>query len=108
MLEMSTRSKSVVLLAAMPEEVPMATDDASMQPQAAIYVLVDNTAGRLPELIGQLIAQQPDMVLVGHVHSQIELLLTTAKRVDVLVISAGPTTALPAVCSHLLGEFPDL
>jgi hypothetical protein len=111
MLEMSKRSKSIFVLLAFTrsvKRVPMAADGDSVQPHAPIYVLVANVAGGLPDLIVQLIAQQPDMVLVGQARSEIELLLATAKRVDVLVMSAGQTTSLPGICSHLLGEFPDL
>jgi hypothetical protein len=86
----------------------MAADGDSVQPHAPIYVLVVNVAGALPDLIVQLIAQQPDMVLVGQALSEIELLLATAMRVDVLVMSAGQTAPLPGICSHLLAEFPDL
>jgi DNA-binding NarL/FixJ family response regulator len=86
----------------------MAAGDASVEPHAPIHVLVANIAGTLPEHVVQLIAQQPDMRLVGQAESQIELLLAAANAIDVLVLIEEQATPLPGICSHLLAEFPDL
>ena len=86
----------------------MAAGDIPAERRVPIYVLVASVAGMLPKPVVQLIAQQPDMVLVGHAQSQIELLLAAEKGIDVLVLGAEHATPLPGICSHLLGEFPDL
>jgi DNA-binding NarL/FixJ family response regulator len=86
----------------------MAADDASVEPRAPIHVLVANIAGTLPKHVVQLIARQPDMRLVGQAESQIELLLAAANTIDVLVLLEEQAAPLPSICSHLLGEFPNL
>jgi hypothetical protein len=56
----------------------------------------------------QLIQEQPDMRLVGHVQGNVELLLAVTTGVDVLILGASQVDPPPGIISHLLSEFPHL
>ncbi|NTU85366.1 MAG: hypothetical protein HGA45_39445 [Chloroflexales bacterium] len=73
-----------------------------------IRVLMANISGVPAELLAVMIASQPDMLLVGQVDDQVDLLLAVGEGVDVLIFGAPATQPLPGVCSNLLAEFPDL
>jgi hypothetical protein len=86
----------------------MMSTEVHAQRHATIRVLVANLSGALAEAVTQAITQQTDMVLVDIVHDRVDLLLAVTADVHVLVFGAADVHHLPPVCTHLLGEFPDL
>src|SRR5919199_6098888 len=87
---------------------PMASGSPSVPPITPIRVIVGTLTGTIAEPMVALISEQPDMVLITQTQGAAELLMAVTSEVDVLVLSARQTTPLPGICSHLLGEFPDL
>jgi hypothetical protein len=73
-----------------------------------IQILLASLPVVLEELVAQLIQQQPDMQLVGHVQGEVELLLAVRHDLDVLILGAPTAQPLPGICTHLLGEYPGL
>lgn len=73
-----------------------------------IRVLAANLSDALAESVTQTIQQQADMVLVGEVQGQLELLLAMDEGIHVVVLGAPKPYPLPAICTHLLGEYPHL
>lgn len=76
--------------------------------RAPVRVLLANLSGVVAQLVAQLIQQQPDMVLVGPVHGDMELLMAVGDGADVVVLGTTHTDEPPGICSHLLCEFPFL
>ncbi|MCX7789843.1 MAG: hypothetical protein N2378_04315 [Chloroflexaceae bacterium] len=74
---------------------------------APIRVLLADVPDALAEELTALMRHEPDLYLVGRVVGGIEVLLA-AEAVDVVVIGAPDVHRLPAVVTHLLGEYPDL
>jgi hypothetical protein len=89
-------------------KVPVVSDHDAESRSTIIRVLAANLSAVLIGLAVQLIAQQPDMVLVGQVHGSIDLLVAVGHGVDVLILGAPQVYPMPAICSHLLNEYPDL
>ena len=96
-------------------EASMAPRHHSLVPPTSIEeqrvpmrVLLANLSGVVAQLVAQLIQQQPDMVLVGPVHGDMELLMAVGEGADVVVLGATHTDEPPGICSHLLCEFPFL
>jgi hypothetical protein len=84
--------------------------DSSRTP-LAIRVMVSDLPDGLRRHVEQVIASQPDMTLVataGRVVERMDLLVGVQHGVDVLVLGAPAAMPPPNICSHLLGEFPDL
>jgi hypothetical protein len=82
--------------------------DDSWEPGATIRVLVANLPLDLADRVTQLVREQADMQLAGAVDSNVDLLLAAADGVDVVILGASPAYPLPAICTHLLGEFTRL
>ena len=76
----------------------------------ATRVLIANLPSELSQRLGQLVREQPDMQLINTLsgHNNAELLLAAADGVDILILRASPAYPLPAICTHLLGEFAHL
>ena len=66
--------------------------------------------GDLPPLwrgvLRQTLVRQDDMIVVGEVDHPFGILLATARTAADVVILALPDSELPAVCGHLLREYP--
>ena len=72
-------------------------------------VLIANLSGQLETQLAQLIAQQPDMQLVGQAQTNLELLVLAGSGVDVvMIVDFDPVYPPPGICSHLLSEYPHL
>ena len=83
----------------------MGTETISSSP---IRILLANLSGIMRQMIANLIQAQPDMVLVGEVDGQIEVLYAALKGVDIVIIGSSQLYPPPGLCSHLLNEFPEL
>jgi hypothetical protein len=85
----------------------------SVPHQHAIRVLVAYLANTQPSILEQL-ALEPDIVVVAEVRdhdrtpSRIELLVAAGADIHVVVLVATRAYPLPAICSHLLHEYPHL
>jgi len=73
-----------------------------------ISVLTANLSGDFGDRIIQMVQREADMRLVGSVHGNVEVLLSVAEGVDVLVLGGSQVHPMPTICTHLLNEFPDL
>ncbi len=66
--------------------------------------------GDLPPLwrgvLRQTLVRQDDMIVVGEVDHPFGILLATARTAADVVILALPDSEFPAVCDHLLREYP--
>ena len=61
------------------------------------------------EVIGNMVARQPDMEVVSEVLDPIELLLTAGTTlVDVVIFAPVNSERKPKICRHLLAEYPQL
>lgn len=67
-----------------------------------IRIVLAALSARLRAVVGQALAGQPDLVVVGESGGEVELLLD-AERADVVI-----TGALPCVVERLLDEYPRL
>ncbi len=72
-----------------------------------IHVLLADMPEVLAQLIAQVVEQQGDMQLVGRVEGAVET-LAAASAADVAIVGVGLIEPLPAICSHLLHEYPHL
>src|SRR4051794_35573911 len=75
---------------------------------APIRVLIANLPGAFGRAVVELVREQADMQLAGPVNGNIDTLLAAAKGTDVIIVGASQVAPLPAICTHLLGEFTDL
>jgi hypothetical protein len=73
-----------------------------------IRVVTANLSDAIAESVTRTIRQQADMVLVDEVQGMLELLLAVDEGVHVVVLGAPQPYPLPAICTHLLGEYPHL
>lgn len=76
--------------------------------QRPIRVLLSNLHGVITELLADLLVSEPTAQLVGQVDDVVEVLLKVGEGVDVLILGAPSVRPPPAICSHLLMEYPDL
>jgi DNA-binding NarL/FixJ family response regulator len=81
-------------------------DDVPKRPQT-IHVLVADLPKVVSEVVARLVAEEPDMILVGESHGQVET-LRAARDVDVLVLGTRRVAPMPGLCTHLLSEYPRL
>jgi hypothetical protein len=75
---------------------------------SAIRVLLANIPTLLAEWLARVLEDQEDIVIVDQRRGYVEMLLAAQKGVDVVVLSAPEFHPLPGICSHLLGEYPEL
>jgi DNA-binding NarL/FixJ family response regulator len=72
-----------------------------------ITVMLASRPKMLSDVIRNIIAKQPDMVLIGDVVDPIKLLFATKqKAVDVVIVVPSRPNGEPKICSHLLTEHP--
>ena len=76
-----------------------------MQP---IRILLTAIPRMLAEVVRQVVAEQTDMVVVGEVTGGMDLLLAAGLTGADLVILGLEDSQLPGVCSHLVGEYPQI
>jgi len=71
-------------------------------------ILLGNRPQLMREVLREILAQQPDMEVVGEVVDPIELLVAAqAFKPDVVVVALQDSEE-PGLCSHLLAEHPHL
>jgi chemotaxis response regulator CheB len=74
-----------------------------------IKVLIANYPRPLSDCINDLIRTQPDMTVVGEVFDPIKMLVAVGEvDADIVVMTQEEVNEEAGVCSHLLGEYPDL
>jgi chemotaxis response regulator CheB len=72
-------------------------------------ILVANHPKLMREVIAAALAGQPNIEIVGEVAEERDILdQVRATQPDVLVIALDDTEARPAICDHVLREFPKL
>ena len=72
-----------------------------------INVLIPNRPKLLSEVIQNMIAHQPDRIMVGDVIDPIKLLHATRKTsVNVVIVTPLKAHGLSNICSRLLAEHP--
>lgn len=60
------------------------------------------------DVLADLLAQAPDIEIIGQVNDAIALLAAVGQWDANVVIMASPTGELPAECTHLFCEYPGL
>lgn len=73
-----------------------------------IHVLVAGLSGVTLQVVIEAISKQPDIILVGQVQTQLELLLNVDTSIDVVILGVDDATLPPGISTHLLNEFPRL
>lgn len=86
----------------------MTTSEPPEDQERQIRVLIAHMQGTLAPQIVQHILEQPDMLLVGQIQNQINLLLAIDMGVDVLLMTSSDVIQLPGIGTHLLSEYPHL
>jgi chemotaxis response regulator CheB len=72
-------------------------------------ILVANHPKLMREVIAAALHGQPNIEIVGEVAEECDILdQVRATQPDVLVIALDDTEARPAICDHVLREFPKL
>jgi hypothetical protein len=75
---------------------------------STIRILLANLPGVFAQLVIQAIEAQPDMIIMGQVEGEIDMLRAVKGGTDILVLGAPTLTPVPGICSHLLNEYPHL
>ena len=73
-----------------------------------IRILIGNSPGMVPEGVKALLADQPDMQIVGDAESPMQILRKVGSCPVEVVVLATVGDEEPGVCSHLLSAFPDV
>lgn len=73
-----------------------------------IRVLVANLPCLFAQMVVRTVTEQTDMVIIGEVQGNVNLLRSAGKGVDVVVLGAETLDPPPGVCTHLLAEYPTL
>jgi len=73
-----------------------------------IRVLASNLPRVLYEVLAASVSQDSNIVIVGNTRGALETLIAVRQGVDVVVLGAPEARRLPAICTHLLGEYPEL
>jgi DNA-binding NarL/FixJ family response regulator len=74
-----------------------------------IRVLLVGIGGILGEIISEIVAQQPDMEIVGQLADDRELVAATrSTRCDAVILGLAEEEELPAACLELLEEHPGI
>jgi len=79
-----------------------------MNRTSRIRVLLADVPGVIAPLLVQMIAQQPDMILVGQVEGSLEVLIAAGQGADVVILGAPQLRPPPGIISHLLNAFPTI
>ena len=74
-----------------------------------IKVMLASRPKMISDVIRNIIARQPDMMMVGEVIDPIRLLYATNETsVDVVIVTPLNSNGEPKICSYLLAEHPNL
>jgi len=73
-----------------------------------IRILIGNSPGMVPDGVKALLADQPDMQIVGDAESPMQILQEVESRSVEVVVLATRGDEEPGLCSHLLSTFPDI
>jgi DNA-binding NarL/FixJ family response regulator len=72
-------------------------------------ILVTSVPRLLRELLRNLIAEEPDLEVVGDAVDPVDVLIATGQtQADVVLLTWPPSGEMPATCTRLLGAYPDL
>lgn len=73
---------------------------------SSIRVLLANMPELLAQIVESYIDEQQDMVLMGRVQGNLEILMAARQGIDIVLLGSPSLEPLPGLCSHLLHEFP--
>ena len=73
-----------------------------------IRILIANLPCLFAQMVVRTVTEQRDMVIIGEVQGNVNILRSAGKGVDVVILGAETLDPPPGICTHLLNEFPAL
>ena len=73
-----------------------------------LRVLIANAPVGLEEWLTQDAQKEEDIKIVASVQGYVEILVAAQMGVDVVVLNDEDSQRTPGICTHLLGEYPDI
>ena len=86
----------------------MDRDSLPKQKYNPIRVLLADLPGVYGEVLQMVLAQEPDMKVIGRVEGNVEILAVSRQNTDVVILGVAHADSPPGICSHLLNETPNL